>query len=106
MRILYPVILCAWLGPALAFAEAPGAAISNEVVQLKRQSEQADQQLLERIKALETKVAQLSQQVGERRGSERVDTMSEDLREIRRQLDKLNRDVDKLEQSVSRLERR
>ena len=85
-------------------ARADGAATSNDVERVARLAAQEQQALRERVRDLEAKVAQLTSTMGDRRGGERVDTVSEDIREIKRRLDRVERDVSRMQQSVSRLE--
>lgn len=84
-------------------ADSPGAT-SNDVERIARQMEQADQALREQVKALEAKVAQLTEALGDRRGAEKFDSVSEDMRDLKRRMDRLERDLDRLQQMVGRLE--
>lgn len=42
--------------------------------------------------------------MGDRRGGERMDSVSEDIRDIKRRLDKIERELSRTQSAVSRLE--
>ena len=100
--VLAVVVLGMMAAPALA--QVDGAATSNDVERVARQSNQELQALRERVKDLETKVTQLTSTMGDRRGGERMDTVSEDIRDIKRRLDKIERELSRTQSAVSRLE--
>ncbi len=87
-----------------AQAQVAGAATSNDVERVARQTNQELITLRERVKELEGKVTQLTSTMGDRRGGERMDTVSEDIRDIKRRLDKIERELARTQSAVSRLE--
>jgi peptidoglycan hydrolase CwlO-like protein len=98
--------LLAWGLAAQAQAQTENSgATSNDVERVAREMERSQQVLQERVKALEAKVAQHSDVLGDRRGAERFDTMAEEMREVKKRLDRIERDLRQLQQSVNRLER-
>ena len=97
------VVVCGLIASP-APAQVDGAATSNDVERVARQSNQELQALRERVKDLENKVTQLTSTMGDRRGGERMDTVSEDIRDIKRRLDKIERDLARTQSAVSRLE--
>lgn len=97
------VVVCG-LVASPAQAQVDGAATSNDVERVARQSNQELQALRERVKDLENKVTQLTSTMGDRRGGERMDTVSEDIRDLKRRLDKIERDLARTQSAVSRLE--
>lgn len=87
-----------------ARAQVDGAATSNDVERVARQTNQELLNLRERVKELEGKVTQLTSTMGDRRGGERMDSVSEDIRDIKRRLDKIERELSRTQSAVSRLE--
>lgn len=85
-------------------ALAEGMATSNDVERVARQTNQELLTLRERVKELEGKVTQLTSTMGDRRGGERMDTVSEDIRDLKRRLDKIERDLARTQSAVNRLE--
>ena len=90
--------------PSPARAQVEGAATSNDVERVARQTNQELLTLRERVKELEGKVTQLTSTMGDRRGGERMDTVSEDIRDLKRRLDKIERDLARTQSAVNRLE--